>query len=289
MKFYWILLLFFSLVLSSCSKDAKKASYKELKSKIGGKILAQVENNELTEGMLKLMVKNAAPERTYESLSDEEKKEFIENWINVQLLCLEARSGEIPKSAEFQFQDLLQYEGLMARLFISRQIEGTDVTDKDIEKFYNDNKEKKFTVKETIKHMQRVFVRDSTKALKTLEKIKDKDFKSLIPEDHDDINFSKSKGDAGWSDMSKTMTDYGASAGQAIWQLAKGEISKEPIKVINGYIIVKCIDLKEKGSLLSLSEVKQSLKYTLIEEARKKKIDEIMKNLNDKYKPKRNF
>jgi len=277
------------LVLLVCSCSKNDNDYKILKEKLGGKVLAKVGNKELTEEMLKVMVKLSMQQQDKAGgkITEEDKKAMIDDWVRIQLITLEAEHSSVLKDPEFILQSNLQYEGLLTRYFLTQKMEDITVTPREIEDYYKSNKDKLFTMKEPIKDFTVVFVRDSSKVAKTLEKVKKSDFKSLQPEDHDDIDFKKSNGKVGFANMENTLARFGPSAGQKIWELEKGQLCTEPIPFENGYLVAKCTNSKKKGEVLSLSEVIVMIRSTLTERKKQDRVEKIVETLTEKYKPQR--
>jgi hypothetical protein len=284
-----VLVIALALLLLVCSCGKKDDDYKILKEKLGGKVLARVGNRELTEEMLKIMVKLSLQQqdKVGSKITEEDKKAMIDDWVRIQLITLEAEHSSVLKDPEFILQSNLQYSGLLTRFFLTQKMEDITISPKEIEDYYKSNKDKIFTMKEPIKDFTVVFVRDSSKVAKTLDKVIKSDFKSLQPEDHDDIDFKKNGGKVGFANMDNTMAKFGPSAGQKIWELDKGKICSEPIPFENGYLVAKCTDSKKKGDILSLNEVIVMIKTNLTEKKKQDRVEKIVETLTEKYKPQR--
>ncbi|WP_099336491.1 peptidylprolyl isomerase [Clostridium cadaveris] len=217
-------------------------------------------------------------------ISDEEE---LNNEIETQFETMKAAFGDEDKFKSALEDSKLTEDSLKTAIknsLIAKKVENyiiKDVTveDSDIEAYYNENKDSKFTTHPgaTLYHIL-VDSEDKAKEIKT-KLDNGGDFKALAAEYGTDGTKDKG-GELGFVEY--TNTSYDADFMAAASKLKEGEISG-PVKTQFGYHIIKATDLKTDAVVKPLDEVKDQIKTYLLQtkqnEAYTKTVDEWKKEL----------
>lgn len=217
-------------------------------------------------------------------ISDEEE---LNKEIETQFETMKAAFGDEDKFKSALEDSKLTEDSLKTAIknsLIAKKVENyiiKDVTveDSDIEAYYNENKDSKFTTHPgaTLYHIL-VDSEDKAKEIKT-KLDNGGDFKALAAEYGTDGTKDKG-GELGFVEY--TNTSYDADFMAAASKLKEGEISG-PVKTQFGYHIIKATGLKTDAVVKPLDEVKDQIKTYLLQtkqnEAYTKTVDEWKKEL----------
>lgn len=233
------------------------------------------------------------------------KKNILENLVKRELLYISAQKSvkndfkksvdeeyEIIKKrfkSEQEFKNYLADMGLtendiknnlrknfILQEFVNLQSEKVKVTDKEVEEFYNQNKEK-FKQKEEVRASHIIILtndKGEKKAEETINKIYNEikgglDFAEAAKKYSEDGS-AQQGGDLGYFSRGKMVQEFEEVA----FRLNKNEISK-PFKSRFGYHILKITDKKSEKQL-SFEEVKENIKNLIISEKTKKILNGII-------------
>lgn len=219
-----------------------------------------------------------------DTLPEDVKKQLIDRAIDLKLLTKEAIKSGIKKDELFKKELKLAENALAIRVWQIRETEKAKVSDADIKKFYDENKDK-FVEKEAIL-ASHILVEDEAGAKKIIDELKNlkgeelkKKFAEIAKEKSIDPSGKDTGGNLGWF-LPGQMVEPFANAAK---ELKDGEISKEPVKTQFGYhVILKHEKRPEKQ--LTLEEVKPFITGNLKQENFQKSIDKKVEDLRKKAK-----
>ena len=220
------------------------------------------------------------------------KKQFLDRWVQLNLLALAARDKGLDKDPDIKLQLEEAENSILARAYMRKEIDTgkITVTDKEVKDYYNANKTK-FKEKESVKasHILIKVDKDGDKkaweaAKKKAEMVRGKalkgeSFAKLAREYSDDPGSKNKGGELGFFTKGRMVPEFEKMA----FSLKKGEIS-QPVKTAFGYHIIK-VEAIKPAHQKKLSEVKETLKAELLKEKQKKAMNEILDQLKKKYKP----
>ena len=213
----------------------------------------------------------------------------------------EAQFNEFLKT--YGFKDKASFEEYQKKqakieLIYNKIVKDVNVTDEDIQKYYDENKETKYTSEGDV---------DFDKSLKKANEIEAElkagsDFTTLAKEKSDDPSAETNGGDLGFTEYNDTK--FVQEFMDGFKNLKEGEIS-EPVKSQFGYHIIKVTGVTDKGANVAhilaaekgestvtpLEDVKDSIKSEIENQKKsevyKAKIEELKKSMNIKtYKNK---
>jgi len=286
-----------ALSVAGCSKEplAGKVNGKEITMAEVDKKLAQLvgEHGELLQG--------AEGEQMKEDL----KHRILDQLIDMELVLQEADKRNIKvsdKEIDDKIKDLMLQFGIeddkalqeslkqqnMTMAQLKKEIadrvkieklgeevtKGLKVTDKEIEEYYNKNKERYKTEDQVL--ASHILVQDEEEAKRILKEIKDgADFAKLAKENSIDPGSKDNGGQMDWADKDKFVPEFA----EASWKLEPGQIS-DPVKTSYGYHIIKLGD-KRPANQRQLAEVKDDIEGQILNE---KKREAFVKWLEDTKK-----
>ena len=181
------------------------------------------------------------PASQYRQLSDEQLTEFCDNWVNQEVLYLEAKKRNIHKEDSIKIVIEEYTKNLLAMDLVRREFAGTGVTDAEVRTYFEQHQDEfLYRVK-----VGQIVLPNQQAALTTLAEIRaGADFFKLArersltrmedPENPKVITDYLQRG---------TIGDFGTE--ELIWSLDIGEVS-EVIPYIQGtYLIVKMMDKRK--------------------------------------------
>ena len=222
------------------------------------KILAKVNGTPITsqdvENELRML-----GSRAQEFNNPQGKEMLLEQIINRKLFLLDAVKNNYEYNSQFKEELQKLKEDLLANFAITKAVENVKVTDEDIKKFYEENKDKMISP-ETV-NASHILVDSEEKAKEISEEI-----------NSGKITFEE----AAKANSSCPSSQNGGSLGQfgkgqmvpefdtAVFAMSVGEISG-PVKTQFGYHLIK-LNGKTEASEIPFEEVKESIAIQLTTE-----------------------
>ena len=282
-KFRVLLCVFVSLTLLGPAVSWAKQS----------KIVARVGDRTLTLEQFEQQVKELPPQLQMALKQRPDlKKQFLERWVQVNLLALAAKEKGLDKDPNIKMQIEDAVSSILARAYMQKEIgaKNVKVSDKELEQYYNEHKDQ-FKDKESVKasHILIKVDKDGDKkaweaARKKAEDIRKKalngeSFAKLAKEYSDDPGSKNKGGELGYFTRGRMVPEFEKAA----FSLKKGEIS-EPVKTAFGYHIIKLEDHRP-AKQKKLSDVHETLRDELVKEKEKSEMHQVLNELEKKYKP----
>ncbi len=220
------------------------------------------------------------------------KKQFLERWIQVNLLALAAKEKGLDKDPDVKMQLEDAESSILARAYMQKEIDTQDikVSDKEVKNYFDEHKGQ-FKEQESVKARHiliKVDKEGDKKAWEAAKKkaemvrkkaLKGEDFATLAKEYSDDPGSKNKGGELGYFTKGRMVPEFENAA----FALKVGEIS-EPVKTAFGYHIIKVEDHRA-GKQKKFSEVQDTLKDQLLKDKEKKAMHDVLDRLEKKYKP----
>jgi peptidyl-prolyl cis-trans isomerase C len=220
------------------------------------RVLAVVQGKEITEETVLKFLNDLGPQMAMQFQSPEGMKRVVDELVNQEIIYLDAKEKEMEKEEEYLKELDRLKEGLMKQYAVNKLLKDIRVTEDEVEKYYNDNKDR-FKKPESIV-ASHILVEDEEKA------------NNIVKEINGGLSFE----DAALKYSTCPSKDQGGNLGeftrgqmvpefdQAAFDMEVGPIS-EPVKTNFGYHIIK-VAAKNESSLNSFEEVKDQLTQQLL-------------------------
>ncbi len=263
MKISGVLLLHIMLVLAvvGCG-DGEKAA---LSGRRSGEI-ARVGEAFLTRERLE----NLLPENEHLPLNDEEKRQFIERWINTELLYQEAVRRGLGDDPRVRLRlEEFEREYLADHLAYLELRERTRVTEQEIEDFFSEHRDE-YVYEYRVSH---ILVNTLEEAGKVEELLKKKSF-SWVANHHSIDPVARRGGDLGYLTKGNMIPEFE----NVIFRLKPGEVS-DIIRSDFGYHIIKLVGMREAIVKVSLDDVRHNIMNKLVIEKRENAYREFLDSL----------
>lgn len=245
-------------------------------------VLATVNGQNITSEELELI-----SGANLDQIPAEAKKHLIDQVIDRKLIIEEAKKANVQKDPEYAKSLQNLEEQIMADVYMKRIFDEIKVSDADVKKFYDTNKDKLFKRPAQVKAKHILFALEDEKgakdAIKSLQAFKGKDleakFAELAKEKSIDGGSGKQGGELGWFEKSKMVKEFGDAA----FGLKKGEISKTPVKSQFGYHVILKEDERTEGAI-AYNDVKDEIENSLKLQQFKSKMQNKVQDLKQKAK-----
>jgi len=258
------------------------------KDKKEDKLLAVVGNKKIMQSDLSAKIEMMPQQFKAQYASDEGRKNLLDQFVKYTLLAQEARSLGIDKKEEVVKKvDEIVNNIIVQELTRQEVTDKVNLTDKELEKYYNSNIEK-FTVQEKI-NAAFIFIESkegSAEKKKKAEMVlgrlkKGEKIEDLAEQFSDDRRTKKRGGATGYFEKGRRVNTYGQVFEDKLFSLKKGELS-DVIKSKGGFYIIKLVD-KRAEKKQTMDEVKPRIERTLMQTMQKELYDEYLESLKKKY------
>lgn len=223
-----------------------------------GKTLAAVNGIAITENDVDQMV-SALMQHGQNVNNEQGRKMVLEQLISKKLLLLDAQKNLYEYDPEFKSELEMVKNDLLVNFTMKKAMEKVTVSDDDVKKYYDENKDKLVDGEKV--NASHILVESEDKAKEILEKINKKE-----------ISFE----DAARKESTCPSKDNGGNLGEftrgqmvpefdeACFSMNEGEI-KGPVKTQFGYHLIK-LNSKTESKQLEFDAIKNQLKANLLQE-----------------------
>lgn len=240
------------------------------------KVLALVDGKEITMDDYAIFMNSLAPEvRNYfskESIS----REIVDELVGQKLLYIDAIKNNMDKEEDFLKVLEKSKETLLNSYALGKLLQSVDVTEDEIQKFYEDNKANLGEMESV--NASHILVSDIEKAEKLYEKIKSGDNFEDLAKKYSTCPSSENGGNLGYFTRGQMVKEFD----EKVFDMKVGEIS-EPIKTQFGYHIIKLNDKKESKEK-TLEEVKEKIHLEVKRRKEQEVYREKLNSLRNKHK-----
>ena len=240
------------------------------------KVLAIAAGNEITEKDLNTIITRYPQEQRGALQTEDKKNQLIEQLISFELMSKFGKEIELDKTQEYKDAIENISKEVITSMAINKILADVTVTDEEVKKYYEDNKEA-FGQPATVS-AKHILVETEEEAEKAKEEI---------------ISNKLSFGDAAMKYSICPSNQQGGSLGEfskgmmvpefeeAAFAAEIGALSN-PVKTQFGYNLI-VVDAKNEASVKSFDEVKDSVLNQLLQQNQHTKYDQILKELEAKY------
>jgi len=202
------------------------------------------------------------------------KEDVLEQIITQTLLIQKADELNLREDPDLSFQIKNAIDQILIQSLLEKEIiEKTDLTEKDIEDYYEENKETYWHDEEI--HALNILVETEEEAEDIIKKIESgEDFASLA-ENHSIASSASNGGDIGFISKGTLRSEIE----EKLFILEPEEVS-EIIPVENGFHIFKVVE-KTPSGYLEINEVKNEIETQLLPVKQQQAFDEYLKNIEE--------
>lgn len=253
------------LILFGCARKEEPSS--QVLAKVGNEVITMDDFNRRFTSM---------PPAYQESLRSN-KGLLLEDLITEEILYKEALKRRLDADKEVTDLLLEAKKRIMVARLIQNEVEGkADVSDAEIQDFYNANKDS-FLSPETFR-ASHILLGSLDEAVNVVDQLNNgASFEELAQEFSLDMTKSRG-GDVGYFTYGQMVPEFE----DACVKLNVGEIVSAPIKTQFGYHIIKLTDRKAPASL-EFDQVKDRIEQSLANNKRRKVFDGLVSNLKTGY------
>ena len=240
------------------------------------KILATVNGTPITDAEVSAFLRGMGQQgQAYNN--PEGRKAILQELVAQKLLLLDAQKNLLEAEPAFKEQLKKAKESLLANYALEKVITGVRITDKEIEDYYNENQDK-FVSPATV-NASHILVDSEEKAKEIYEKIEKgemsfedaaKEYSSCPSKDN-----GGSLGDFGKGQM---VPEFDA----AVFAMAVGEVTKEPVQTQFGYHLIR-LNSKNEGATMPLESIKERLGQQLLGQKQQKAYESRINQLKILY------
>lgn len=242
------------------------------------KVLALVNGEEVTSEDLNKFMQSLDPQIAQFFMGGEHNQELLEELIFQKLLFIDAKEKKFEEDEEFKKALEVSKENLLKTYAIRKMLENIEVSDKELEEFYNAHAEE-FNSPDQV-DASHILVEDEEKAKEIYDKIQDgSDFAELAQE-FSTCPSKENGGELGAFGKGQMVPEFE----EAAFAMEVGEISK-PVKTDFGYHIIKLNDHIE-GKKNTLKDVISDVRREVLKVKEQTAYMDKIKELNGKYEVK---
>jgi len=240
------------------------------------KVLAIVAGNEVTEKDLNAIISRYPQEQRGAFQNENQKKQLLEQLISFELMNKFGKEIGLDETQEYKDEMKSISKEVIASMAIKKVLADITVTDEEVKKYYDDNKEA-FGQPATVS-AKHILVETEEKAKEIKEEI---------------TSGKLSFVDAAMKYSTCPSNQQGGSLGEfskgmmvpefeeAAFTAEIGVVS-EPVQTQFGYHLI-VVDAKNEASIKSFEEVKDGVLNQLLQQNQHKKYDQMLKELEAKY------
>ena len=220
------------------------------------KVLATVGETDITDEEVQQFIQHLGPQAAMQFSNPEGIKQVAGELINQELLFLEAKKLGLDKEEDFINELEKVQKNVLKQYAINNLMSNIEVTDEEVEEFYNENKEF-FKTPETVK-ASHILVDAKEKAEEIIEEIKQGLGFGEAAEKYSSCPSKERGGDLGDFGKGQMVPEFEDAA----FALEIGEIS-EPVETQHGFHVIKLEGKTEEG-ISPFVDVKDQIKQQVI-------------------------
>ncbi|MDO4799166.1 MAG: peptidylprolyl isomerase [Bacillota bacterium] len=219
-------------------------------------LLAKVNGKEITKEDLDRLFHSLNPQTQAQFAGDEGMARLLDEMIYQELFYFDAVDQKMEETDEFQVQLEEMKRNLLRQMNVAQTVSIPNVSDEEVEHFYEDNQEM-FLTKPEIR-ASHILVGNEETAKSLLEQIHGGSTFADVAKEHSSCPSKEVGGDLGFFGEGMMVPEFE----QAAFALEVGQIS-EPVQTQFGYHLILKTDQKE-GAQQTLDEVHQAIRHNLL-------------------------
>jgi len=246
-------------------------------------VVATVNGKNITQEDASMFVQVSAPQSTFESLNNAQKKMVVERLVERELFIEAAKKEGVEKKPEFAEHLAKIKDEILVNLWMQDQMNNTIVSNSEAKDFYDKNKEKyKVPQKAKAKHILVKTEDEAKKIISELKALKGEALKKKFVELAKSKSVGPSKvngGDLGEFSAKQMVPEFS----KATFALKDGTITTAPVKTQFGFHVIYLEKLIPE-STIKFDDVKENIIQQLKQQQFNTKITEVSKELKSKAK-----
>jgi peptidyl-prolyl cis-trans isomerase C len=284
-----VLALLMSFVFSCLSQAVLAAPKEPPPKETTTEVLAQIGKTVITKAEIDALIETLPPEFKVNVETTDQKKRFLDAYVQGNILAMEAKAQNIDKKKAMQTRIEYVVMGLLAQEYAKDvTAKAPKATDADIKKYFESHKAQFTTpamvaAKHILVKVDAPAKPEEEKAAKAkIEGIKKEldggaNFEKTAEKYSDDPTSKSKGGDLGLFPKERMPPEFAQTA----FALKKGEISA-PVKTPYGYHIIKVYDIKPENTLKLKDEIPR-IRIQLENQARQDAMQKEIDRLKKKY------
>lgn len=220
------------------------------------KVLATVDNREITSEDLQLLIRSLDPQRAAQFQTEEGQKRLLEELIHQELFYLDAIETGLDKDQNYQDELKKVQENFLKQYAINHLVKTADVEEKELKDYYEANKEH-FKTPATA-NAAHILVDHEEEANKIIEELKSGLTFKEAAEKYSKCPSKAQGGNLGTFSKGQMVPEFE----EAVFSMEKDEISK-PVKTQFGYHIIQLFHRNEEEPK-SYDEVRNQLAQQML-------------------------
>ncbi len=235
-------------------------------------VVARVGDAVLTKEMIREFI-------SLEGMMPDQENEFVERWIDRELLYKEAKLLGLHKSDDLKYElHLVEKEFLIQKLLDQSYTEQIKITEDEIEAYYESHKEL-FQVDEDEVRVLHILTKNRSDAQLALTEINaGKSFEDVATERSQGM-FASRGGNTGFFKRDDVISEIATNA----FRLRTGRLSNI-FRSSHGYHIIKVIEKRSKNDLKALDQVRDEIIQRLRVQKERTVYYDLLYRLRDKTK-----
>lgn len=267
-----LLIVFVAIACTGMAGCSDKGAGGEGKgTELKASVVAQVGDDKITEADIEEIVSHIPAQYRPKYASDKGRREIVDGLVDIKTLAWEARRRGIDKQDAVRMKISYITDQILAKEIESEMKKSANVTDADIEKYYNEHQDK-YVSPERIK-ASHILLDNEDQAKDVLKQIRGGAKFENLAKQSSKCPSAKRDGDLGWFGKGKMAPEFEKAA----YALKKGEVSGV-VKSSFGYHVIRLDDRKETKTR-TLDQVKKSIERIIQRERRQKEVDELKERI----------
>ena len=236
------------------------------------------------EGSLTLQqLDDAIPESIQSKISQEQVSNYIQQWIEMELVYQEALQLGLDKEKSFLAELENAKRELLVRSYLERHLsEDLEIPDIEARAYYNENKESYKLQQDEIKALH-ILVSDYSQANAAYRRIQGGESFEVVAREVSIDYTENGRLDLGYFNREEIVPEIAST----VFRTRVGSITR-PLRSEFGYHVFKILDKKTKGSYREFEEVKDQIIARLKTIKKNEKYIDLIINLRDRIHVNRN-
>lgn len=236
-----------------------------------GEIVAQVSKENLTLDEFKANF----TEEEFNAFSNEQKREYIQQWINLTLLAQEAENTGLSSDKSVRNQVRYAEKKVLGNALIAARLEAERISEEDLFKYYRIH-QGDFVRPLMNYKVQRIYVSDASLAAKVRQEIAG----GLSFEDAAKIYSLETLGQNGGYAGIVTPNDTDSTFWQAVSKVNLYEIVT--LQKDNGYYLLRSYEEEQGTGEAGFDGLKDEIRRRILDEKRRQVYDDLLRELKSK-------
>lgn len=255
-----VLPLFLLILLCSCSLFEKKSE-----------VIAQVDDIKLTLEEFK----SNYSDKEWNKLTDTQKKEFVQQWVNLVLLSKEAREQGLDKEKVIKNRIKYAEDKILSNALISSRLQAENITEEEMFNFYRIH-QGDFSIPIMNYKIQRIFMTDNN----ALNRVRSEIMAGMKFEDAAIIYSQEEIGRTGGYMGTVTPDGVDSVFWQAVQKVNLYELTT--LQKDNGYFLLRSLAEEPGKGAGGFDELKDEIRRRMLEERRRQVYEDLLRELKSK-------